>query len=82
MRNKMRFDQIIVIDVESTCWHGKIPKGQMNEIIEIGICIICTKSGDILDTRDIIVKPEHSTISDYCKNLTTITQEQMHKSNI
>lgn len=77
MKNKMKFDQIIVIDIESTCWKERAPKGQMNEIIEIGISPIDTSSGNLLETRDIIVKPEHSTISDFCTSLTTLTQEQV-----
>ena len=33
-----RLDQILVIDVESTCWAGAQPEGQVSEIIEIGVC--------------------------------------------
>lgn len=77
MKNKMMFDQIIVIDIESTCWKERSPKGQINEIIEIGMTPVETKSGNLLETRDIIVKPEHSMISDFCTDLTTLTQEQV-----
>ena len=73
----MKFDQIIVIDVESTCWQGKVPPGEINEIIEIGVCPIDTKSGNLLNSRGILVRPEHSTISEYCTQLTTLTQEDI-----
>ena len=36
---------IIIIDLEATCWNGKIPAGQVNEIIEIGICVLDTSTG-------------------------------------
>lgn len=72
----MKFDQIIVIDIESTCWE-KIPPGEMNEIIEIGVCPIDTKSGNVLEARSILVKPEHSTISEFCSKLTTLTQKDV-----
>jgi inhibitor of KinA sporulation pathway (predicted exonuclease) len=34
-----RLDQILVVDVESTCWEGEPPDGQEPEIIEIGLCV-------------------------------------------
>ena len=77
MKIKTKYDQIIVIDIESTCWQKRIPRGQRTEIIEIGITPIDTKTGNLLETRDIIVKPSHSKISEYCTNLTTLTQEQV-----
>lgn len=72
----MRYDKIIVIDVESTCWEGNISK-DVNEIIEIGICTIDTKSRNILEPKNIIVKPTYSYVSDFCTRLTTLTQEDV-----
>ncbi len=72
----MKFDQIIVVDIEATCWE-KPRTEHISEIIEIGISPIDTKSGNILETRDIIVKPEHSEISEFCTKLTTLTQEDV-----
>lgn len=72
----MKFDQIIVIDIESTCWEE--PQiDNTSEIIEIGISPIETKTGNVLDTRDIIVKPQHSKVSEFCTRLTTLTQEDV-----
>jgi len=31
-------DQVLVIDIEATCWEGPPPEGLESEIIEIGIC--------------------------------------------
>ena len=71
----MKFDRIIVVDIESTCWEE--PTDNINEIIEIGITPVDTKTGDILDVRSILVKPEHSKVSEFCTKLTTLTQEDV-----
>jgi len=72
-----RLDQILVIDLEATCWAGEPPEGQEREIIEIGLCVLDVASGERLDNSSILVKPLRSTISDYCTHLTTLTQEQV-----
>ncbi len=72
----MRYDKIIVIDIESTCWKENTSK-EVNEIIEIGICHIETKSGKVFEPKSIIVKPTYSTVSEFCTNLTTLTQEDV-----
>ncbi len=74
-----KLDQIIVVDVESTCWQGAPPAGQESEIIEIGICILDVASGERLEKRSILVKPERSKVSDFCTQLTTLTQEEVDK---
>ena len=72
----MRYDKIIVIDIESTCWKENNSK-DINEIIEIGICPVETKSGKVLEPESIIVKPTYSTVSEFCTELTTLTQEDV-----
>ena len=72
----IKFDRILVVDIEATCWEDQ-QISDLNEIIEIGISPINTESGDILETKDIIVKPEHSMVSEYCTKLTTLTQEDV-----
>jgi inhibitor of KinA sporulation pathway (predicted exonuclease) len=73
-----RLDHIIVIDIESTCWDGGYPpRGQANDIIEIGLCPIEVSTGRRLEKRSILVKPERSSVSPFCTELTTLTQEQV-----
>ncbi len=74
-------DKILVIDVEATCWQGDPPLGQEKEIIEIGICLIDIKDLKRIDMskRGIIVRPEKSTVSDYCVQLVNLTQDQVEK---
>jgi len=75
-----KLDQIIIIDVESTCWErGKEPPDEKNEIIEIGICVLDTKAWERVEKRSIIVKPEYSKVSEFCEDLTTLTQEEVDK---
>ncbi|MFU8827085.1 MAG: exonuclease domain-containing protein [Brevefilum sp.] len=72
-----KLDQILVIDVEATCWEGDPPAGQISEIIEIGLCVLDVASGTRETPRAIMVRPERSTLSDYCTQLTTITPEMV-----
>ncbi|MFX1294855.1 MAG: exonuclease domain-containing protein [Promethearchaeota archaeon] len=77
----VKLDIIIVIDVEATCWKGDPPNGQEKEIIEIGVCLVDVKAGKRIDNskRSIIVKPKNSTVSEYCTQLTNITQNEVNK---
>lgn len=70
---------INVVDVESTCWEGDPPPGQMSEIIEIGIVQINLKTLEVGKPKSIIVRPERSTVSEFCTKLTTLTQEQVNR---
>lgn len=77
-----KLDKILIVDVEATCWQGKIPHGMENEIIEIGICLLDVNSGEISDSRGILVKPEKSVVSPFCTELTTITPEIVNQEGI
>src|SRR5262249_25898958 len=72
-----KLDHIIVIDVEATCWDGEPPTGQVNEIIEIGVCPLEVATGRRLEKRSLLVRPERSTVSPFCMALTTLTAEQV-----
>ncbi len=73
-----KLDQVIVIDVEATCWEGVPPEDQNNEIIEIGVCTLDVGTGSRLVRQSILVRPEHSEVSPFCTELTTLTQEQVN----
>ena len=70
-------DKIIVIDLEATCWEGDPPPGQESEIIEIGLCILDVATGERSAPRAILVKPQRSTLNQYCTKLTTLTPEML-----
>lgn len=75
-------DKIIIIDLEATCWQREVPKGQVNEIIEIGICELDSFSGSISKNRGILVTPKYSKISQFCTQLTTITEDLINKEGV
>jgi len=69
-----KLDQILVIDVEATCWREAPPPGQEVEIIEIGLCVLEVPSGERLTRETLLVRPARSTVSPFCTELTTLTQ--------
>lgn len=73
-----KLDQILVVDVESTCWDGPPPDGQESEIIEIGLCLVDVSSLTRLSKHSILVSPKRSKISDFCTELTTLTPEMFN----
>lgn len=70
-----KYDQIIVIDIECTCWEKLPPPGMETDIIEIGICPLNPFTGERLEKRSLIVRPERSTVSPFCTGLTSLTPE-------
>jgi inhibitor of KinA sporulation pathway (predicted exonuclease) len=68
-------ERLLVIDVEATCWRGKPPPGERHEIIEIGLCVFDAQRGEPGETRSLLLKPQHSHISPFCTELTSITPE-------
>lgn len=69
----------ILFDLEATCWLGKPPFG-VNEIIEIGAVKI-NGYAEVEDYFMRFVRPEiNPTLSDFCKKLTSISQENINKS--
>lgn len=89
MTTKINLNSILVIDLESTCWEGGVIEGKTqkeeSEIIELGVCEIKKDNGiyKIADKASIMVKPtKHPVLSEYCINLTSITQELIKEGQI
>jgi inhibitor of KinA sporulation pathway (predicted exonuclease) len=70
-------EYILVLDVESTCWAGAPPSGEISEIIEIGACLLKLRSLERSGKRSVMVKPQSSRISPFCTELTTITEDDV-----
>ena len=70
-------DRILVIDLESTCWEGPPPAGQVSEIIEIGVATVDVATLRPLEKRSILVRPVKSEVSEFCTRLTTLTTEHL-----
>ncbi|MBT9138138.1 MAG: hypothetical protein DDT31_00688 [Syntrophomonadaceae bacterium] len=66
---------VFVVDVEATCEATPDEQGSMpNEIIEIGICRLHVKTGEISDIASYVVKPRFTKVSPFCTSLTGWTQ--------
>ncbi|MCB0660594.1 MAG: exonuclease domain-containing protein [Saprospiraceae bacterium] len=69
----------IIFDLEASCWLGRPPKGQ-NEIIEIG-AVKVDQFQQVVSVFNKFVKPTVNPIlSEFCKKLTSISQEDVDRS--
>ena len=67
----------IIVDLEATCIEPRDPSF-ISEIIEIG-AVKVNKTAEIVDTFSCFIKPTINPIlSEFCKNLTSITQEDVN----
>ena len=70
----------IIFDLEATCWPEK--GKHISEIIEIGALKISDKQ-IIVSEFNCFIKPiNHPILSEFCKNLTSITQAEIDKSEL
>jgi inhibitor of KinA sporulation pathway (predicted exonuclease) len=77
--NRRTLDQIVIVDVEATCWEAEPPPGQMSEIIEIGVCLLDVACGERKERASLLVRPTRSTVGLFCTQLTGWTQEQVEQ---
>lgn len=84
----MKNEFLVITDLEATCWENKAISDQLwqrknSEIIEIGaikVSLLENSYLDIIKEFDVFVKPiKHPNLSDFCKKLTSITQEQVDR---
>ena len=66
-----------MVDVEATCWAGAPPDGQVSEIIEIGLTVVDLDAGRRLAKHKILVRPGRSVVSEFCTELTGLTQAEV-----
>ena len=78
MSNEYR--EVVVIDLESTCWETDAETAlNISEIIEVGVCVLNVETGEIKKRAGIIVNPKNSKVSPFCTELTSITQEMVDR---
>jgi len=76
----MTHPDLIICDLEATCWNNGEHRHEM-EIIEIGA--VRLHDGKIADQFSSFVRPVvHPKLSDFCMELTTITQDQVDESSL
>ncbi|MFK4101990.1 exonuclease domain-containing protein [Streptomyces sp. NPDC019531] len=66
-----------VVDVEATCWPGSPPPGSVSEIIEIGLTVVDLTTAERIARHRVLVRPARSEVSDFCTELTGLTQEEV-----
>ncbi|MFE6187662.1 exonuclease domain-containing protein [Streptomyces sp. NPDC056465] len=66
-----------VVDVEATCWAGSQPRGEVSEIIEIGLTVIDLNARERLARHRVLVRPARSKVSGFCTELTGLTQHEV-----
>ena len=70
-------DKLLIVDLEATCWENKGMFHEM-ETIEIGAVLVDLKSRDAAREFDCFIRPVRNRIlSDFCKSLTSIKQEDV-----
>ena len=78
-----KLDQIVVVDLEATCWKDRVPpEGQAQDIIEIGLTLLDNDTFERSQKTSILVKPERSTVSEFCTELTTITADMIDSEGV
>jgi inhibitor of KinA sporulation pathway (predicted exonuclease) len=75
MENFGRF--LNVVDVEATCWSGEPPPGQPFEIIEVGLTVVDLAERRRVAKHRFLVRPERSVVSEFCTELTGLTQAEV-----
>lgn len=81
-------EEIVILDLECTTWEGAAARdwsgpGESREVIQLGAVLIETQSFTALGMVKALVRPLINPIlSDYCINLTGITQDKLDKDGI
>jgi len=72
--------QYIIVDLEATCWDEQVDRTKM-EIIEIGAVVVEARHDEIIREFSRFVRPiVEPILSEFCKQLTTITQAQVDQA--
>jgi inhibitor of KinA sporulation pathway (predicted exonuclease) len=71
-----KFNRLLFVDVELTCWEDAAPEGEIAELIAIGIVDLKTDTLEFRREKLFYVRPQLSTISPFCSTLTGITPKE------
>src|SRR5213593_3897440 len=79
-------EHIILLDLELTCWEESVKTNWADptrppEVLEIGLALLDLPSGQVVNTFSSLAKPKvNPRLSDYCKSLLKITQEEIDRA--
>lgn len=79
MAKNLRSDRVLHLDLELTCWEGEPPAGETSEIIQVGIVEVNTLDLRLSRKESFFVRSANTKVSEYCTNLTGITQRQVDR---
>ena len=81
MMNLTQYEYYLVLDLEATCCDQETIKRHQMEIIEIGAVMVAAPSLNVIDEFQIFIKPvRYPVLTQFCKSLTSITQEQVDQA--
>ncbi|MDY7013377.1 MAG: 3'-5' exonuclease [Cyanobacteriota bacterium] len=73
-----RYDFFLVLDLEATCCDAKTIKRHEMEIVEIGAVMVESKNLETIDEFQTFIQPiRYPILTEFCKTLTSISQEQV-----
>lgn len=78
---KHNVDKILFVDLELTCWQPRNPDKHM-EVIQIGVVKVDNINKEIVDKERYYIKNQFSDVSNFCTELTGISQEQIDTKGI
>ncbi|XP_055328732.1 3'-5' exoribonuclease 1-like isoform X2 [Paramacrobiotus metropolitanus] len=82
LKPEYALDYLIVIDFEATCYENKRAGTYEQEIIEFPAVLIDIRNRCVLDSFHRYCRPvKHRILSDFCKTLTGISQEQVDRAD-
>lgn len=70
------YSKVVCFDMEMCCWENQKGTG---EIISIGLCELNLVNGEISRDAHYFVKPRVDVVSEFCTNLTGITQRKVDR---
>lgn len=72
----VNYSKVICFDMEMCCWEDRPGTG---EIISIGLCELNLASQEISRDTHYVVKPQSDRVSDFCQELTGISQRMVDR---
>lgn len=81
MADLTQYDYFLVLDLEATCCNQETLQRHEMEIIEIGAVMVEAQGLTVVDEFQTFIKPvRHPILTEFCKSLTSITQEQVDQA--
>lgn len=76
---RIKTNKLLVYDCEATCWNDREKTRNEGELIEIGIVPIDLSTFEVREdlSYSALIKPANTRISQYCTELTGISQDQI-----